>query len=324
MRLKIATIVLLAALPSVYAQSLDFTKCSSTSECLNTCECVPDVSICVNKAVAVTLLSKCTPCRGNEDCPNDVCETLTGMCAKCVITGMNAATKSCIPPKAATQKETDVVSETTGPVIEFTPVPVEGKPVQVPSTEVSHEIETTETSDGTSISVVGDDEMAESSPEPKKCVSTAFLRKHNLLDEAIVHGGSAKVLCIPGLPCGTSGHLIRKCNFQGLCDLVSYKEVCENRVDCVESRMQVSQLSHKYDWSKFQIKSDDTTFSLTSLSVDPESRSTYFSFSRCVAIMTDFMIQYGMSSVCDVVAGSPILAKRIVRIARMTSSSWSN
>lgn len=317
---KQAVILIFAvALSSVSAQSLDFTKCTSTTDCINNCECVPDVSICVNKEIATTQLSKCLPCGSDDDCPNDVCETLTGMCAQCVITGMNTATKTCIPDTLpVTQNDENTVASTTEPKIELTPAPVEitnQQPVQPPTTDESIENET-ESIDSVSFSAETDDVEIAESPEPKKCVSTAFLRQNNLLHMALNHGEHANVLCIPGLPCATSGHLVRSCTTDHSCRLVTYREICDNRVDCIESRMPVSQLSHKYDWSQFRSISDSVVLSLTSLSVNPDSASAFYYSSWTIAAVADMLIKNGLGIVCDMASVTPSTIHKVVMIAR--------
>lgn len=41
------------------------------------------------------------------------------------------------------------------------------------------------------------------------CISTSWLRERGLEHAAICHAGTENVLCIPGLPCATSGHILR-------------------------------------------------------------------------------------------------------------------
>lgn len=58
---------------------------------------------------------------------------------------------------------------------------------------------------------------------------------------AIRYACVARVMCMSGLSCGTPGHLLRQ---NGA--LVSCREVCETRSDCIEYTAAVSQLSHTY------------------------------------------------------------------------------
>ena len=135
------------------------------------------------------------------------------------------------------------------------------------------------------------------SSSPVPCVSTAWLRDNGVADAAIRHSGAARVLCISGLPCGTPGHLLRNSNSK----LVSYREICEHRADCVESVMPVSQLSHAFDWSQFT--DSEGLLSLTSLSA--HSHSTPLSPSRIIAHLTDRMNKVGLGSLSNAVALFP-------------------
>ncbi len=136
-----------------------------------------------------------------------------------------------------------------------------------------------------------------------KCISTAFLMERSLGHAAIRHFGAADVFCIPGLPCGTAGHLLRECTSDATCRLVSYGKVCQQRSDCVASKMEVSQLKHSFDWSQYHTSSGSTTLSLTSLSANPDS--SQLAPSRIVAKMTDLLNQVGLGFVCDAVAMLP-------------------
>jgi len=128
------------------------------------------------------------------------------------------------------------------------------------------------------------------------CVETAWLKKNDLIHAAIRHAGVARVLCIPGLPCGTAGHLLRRRNGA----LVSFREVCETRSDCVESTAAVSQLSHMYDWSRYSAGA----LQLTSLSAHPESHAR--SVSRVIASLADTLNKNGLGWVCNMVAVLPL------------------
>ncbi len=65
--------------------------------------------------------------------------------------------------------------------------------------------------------------------------------------------------------------MVRECDDSNICKLMTYKEVCENRGDCLKTNLAVSQLKHTYDWSSVYRKSCDLSGSiyLTSLSMNP-------------------------------------------------------
>lgn len=143
-----------------------------------------------------------------------------------------------------------------------------------------------------------------------KCVSTNFLLKHGLSHAAIRHFGDSDVLCIPGLPCASPGHLLRQCTTaSGSCELISYQQVCRQRNDCTASRMPVSQVKHSSDWSKFRIISDHSSLTLTSLSAHHEASAT--SPSRIIANVTDFANQAGFGFFSDVIASLPYYMNRL-------------
>lgn len=130
-------------------------------------------------------------------------------------------------------------------------------------------------------------------------ISTAWLEKYHLENAIIKSIAFAKVLCVPGLPCGTPGHLLRRCEY-GIagCRLLTYREACSNDLDCAESAMEVSQLSHTYDWSTFHTSSsEDTIYELTSVSA--HSLSGPWSPSRMVANAGDYLNRMGLGSVCN-------------------------
>ncbi len=138
------------------------------------------------------------------------------------------------------------------------------------------------------------------------CVSTSWLARQGLSQQVIHNGGHAPVICIPGLPCGTHGHLLRVCNAERTsCKLVSYADVRKQRDDCSISVMPVSQLSHSYDWSLFRTTwpSSDDTIELTSLSQNRGARE--FSLSNVVARITDLLNRNGYGHVCNAIARIP-------------------
>lgn len=126
------------------------------------------------------------------------------------------------------------------------------------------------------------------------CVSTAWLRVNSLTHATIRHAGASPVLCIPGLPCGTPGHLLRSTSGK----LLSFREVCRTRSDCIESAMEVSQLRHDMDWSKYQ--TDDGLFTLTSLSAHPDALP--WSSSRIIAIIGDSLNSMRLGKVTNLFA----------------------
>lgn len=143
------------------------------------------------------------------------------------------------------------------------------------------------------------------------CVSTAWLKKYGLEHETISSSGYAKVMCIPGLPCGTYGHLLRKCKkTDSECDLVTYEKACEQRLDCIESETMVSQLSHAFDWGQFA--SIDGSLSLTSLSAHPGAAKHSFSF--IIAQMADWLNYNGLGRVTNLVARLARIHERGLRL----------
>ena len=138
-----------------------------------------------------------------------------------------------------------------------------------------------------------------------QCISSQFLFERGLEHSAIRHHGVADVLCIPGLPCGTPGHLLRECSRTSdvSCRLVSYDRVCRDRKDCIQSRMPVSQLKHSHDWSVYRVNSGSTSLSLTSLSADPEG--SLFAPSYIVAKIADTLNAVGLGFICDSIVSVP-------------------
>lgn len=136
----------------------------------------------------------------------------------------------------------------------------------------------------------------------RSCIATAWLKQRGLENAAILHAGFCAVFCIPSLPCGTPGHLLRQCNKFLRCTLVTYREVCETRSDCIESTTAVSQLSHSFEWSAFRApgKEEGTTLELTSLSV--HSLSSPSSPYRFIANAADRLNSMGLGSICNAVA----------------------
>lgn len=110
----------------------------------------------------------------------------------------------------------------------------------------------------------------ETSGDANPCISTAWIRPQSLEHATIRRAGVARVLCIPGLPCGTPGHLLRECrNGIHRCDLITYREVCAQFGVCITSTAPVSQLSHTFGWASFRVVSKLSVLELTSLSAHP-------------------------------------------------------
>lgn len=132
------------------------------------------------------------------------------------------------------------------------------------------------------------------------CVSTTWLEQEGLSDAAIRNFESAPVLCIPGLPCATPGHLLRECKSgEKSCTLITYQEQCRQRSDCISSTMPVSRLRNTFDWSVYQAigSSPDSTIHLTSISANPSSGPLSFSFT--LARVADALVRNGLGVLCD-------------------------
>lgn len=139
-------------------------------------------------------------------------------------------------------------------------------------------------------------------PEQKPvCVSTKWLNERSLQHETLRHFPTpVGVLCIPGLadlPCATPGHILRACT-GGSCQLLTYREICASRADCVESTMPVSQLSHTWDWAQHYVESSSTRFELTSVSASSHAPSR----SRMVAQVADSLNRAQLGHLCNLIA----------------------
>lgn len=146
------------------------------------------------------------------------------------------------------------------------------------------------------------------------CVSTKWLREKSLSHHTIRHAGRARVLCIPGLPCGTLGHLLHTSSGS----LISYREVCETRQDCVQSVMKVSQLSHSFDWSIF--RTTDDTHSLTSLSAHPFAGK--YGISRLLAMTGDILNNSGLGCLTNAFVKIPVWLRQQQIFNLAASSTW--
>lgn len=294
--------------------------------------------VCVNQAAVATALTKCEKCDGskNDKCDPFGCDTKAKVCRTCLTYATNLGAAGCGSNHVRFCQGTGdcgtlkcTCAKTKGTSIGTCAQPTlyrkdtakcttcstdancsTGKCQSVPDSIINRKIcidcaaKPQETafsgcfakSSATSAAPFKSGAKKTSTPPP--CVSTVWLRNNGLANFAIRHAGLARVLCIPHLPCGTPGHLLR----DGNSNLVSYREVCKyRRSDCVESVMSVSQLSHTFDWSQF--RTIDDSLSLTSLSAHPHS--TRWSYSRIIAHLNDRMNKLGLGSVCNVVALFP-------------------
>lgn len=135
-----------------------------------------------------------------------------------------------------------------------------------------------------------------------KCVETEWLKRNGFSQGILREFGVAKTLCINGLPCGTEGHLLRDCNVDGICKLVTYRDVCSRRGNCTVKYAEVSLISHKIDWSTVEEKEcreQGRTLRLTSLSEDVEGR--FIPISRFVASIGENAVEKGYGGVIDLV-----------------------
>jgi len=130
------------------------------------------------------------------------------------------------------------------------------------------------------------------------CISTAWLKERDLEHASIRAGTMSKVYCISdNLPCATPGHLLRDTTSG---KFLSYSEVCEMRLDCVESFMLVSQLDHTFDWSVYR----SSNLELTSLSVHP--LSTHAATAYLIANAADILNRAGLGVISNTIALIPV------------------
>jgi len=139
-----------------------------------------------------------------------------------------------------------------------------------------------------------------SSSGDKKCVSTAWLTKNNLMDGVLKSMGETTVLCpthLPGLPCASPGHLLRVCSADNKnCRLKTYRELCEVEETsvCTSALMQVSRLRHSVSWrSAREELPDGTTVELTSMSHNGGKVDKFASR------ITDIAIRYNIGYIAD-------------------------
>ncbi len=242
------------------APEAELKKCAKNADCASVTRytCAREKGICLNADDALRNLTKCERCVTNSTC-GGIANYCRGpplpICQTC---GQNVVLK------AATMcnDRTNTVANTN---ITATTAPSETE------TYIHNR----------------------NAPTTASCVATSWLRHHRLTNAFIRHTGTSPVLCIPGLPCATAGHLLRECgsDTQKSCQLLSYLEVClqHPQLGCVSSIMPVSQLSHTFDWSWVQVSIGSAnsatstghqkdnqhplqfTLTLTSLSIHPTS-----------------------------------------------------
>lgn len=294
------------------------TACDTDADCpTDGCTCatassnvVFPGSVCMHKTLYATKVVGCKTCNGDPDCPGSKClppaDTTASaptrrVCADCeAVHGINAATK-CAVTTANKQNETDTNAATKPKAVPTPSDPESKNTVQVPPPALPPAKPAPAPAPEKDARTERESTVAPTATAEPPCVSTEWLRMRRLLHEAIHHAGSAPVLCVPAgeLPCGTPGHLLRTTTDK----LVSYQEVCEKRRDCVQSTMEVSQLSHAFDWSPF--RSDDGTLSLTSLSAHPDAPAGAWTTSRIVAHAADMLNNAGFGFVSNFVALCP-------------------
>ena len=152
--------------------------------------------------------------------------------------------------------------------------------------------------DGTSLCRSCVEEAVKIGKESCDCISTKWLRRNGYGHGILRSGGSTRVLCLPGLPCGTPGHVLRHCQGSN-CVLRTYSEICDSRADCTETELEVSQLRHDFDWSVLSAG----TLTMTSVSMHPHAK--FISTSRIIAHLGYILNRMGYGVVSD----SIIIAK---------------
>lgn len=127
------------------------------------------------------------------------------------------------------------------------------------------------------------------------CVETEWLINNGHERGIYRRYGKALTYCIEGLPCGTPGHLLRRCNNNEECRLVSYKEVCDEvDFDCLMKSVEVSRLRHSYDWSSVNVHN----LELTSVSQYPTAK--LLSISRFIATVGNTLNRQRLGVVVDI------------------------
>lgn len=133
-----------------------------------------------------------------------------------------------------------------------------------------------------------------------KCVETEWLLENGFKEGILKESGVSHTFCLPDLPCGTAGHLLRECDEKNTCKFVTYEEMCKKVSGCYSKITEVSRLKASFDWSvvKSNVYSNNRrSVSLTSLSIDLKGEK-YLS-SIFIAHLGDKMISYGQGRVVD-------------------------
>ena len=286
-------------------------NCTKSSDCaIAGCVCLGGV--CVNQQSAISNLRQCTECGDDSECSGvDKCVTNIKRCQACAESKLRPAIAQCVAVEENSNNDKDAICTSDKDCKNGCNCmkPKSRRSFCAKKSVIAGD-KTCELMCGQTSNSAKCDECSEQllnkamkSCEQAVCVSTKFLVSHGLHGKAIRHFGSASVICIPGLPCGTPGHLLRECNEQ-VCKLVSYEQVCERRSDCVRTKMGVSQLKHSHDWSNYQVRTKHTTISLTSLSADASATSS-IAPSRILAKLIDTMNHVGLGKLSDVLAALP-------------------
>lgn len=259
---------------------------TNTPDCKTGCVCSAEVGThCVDKGkFRDKIRAACKSCANHRDCPSSLCgdDKKCDDCAfSAALDGMSDCHRVHILNRAPNAAAPDASVAENPAAINSTS---ENAPAGNPAGEDSF----------------GDNPTATTSPDAP-CIATSWLSERGLMHAAIRHSGAENVLCVPGLPCGTSGHLLRECiNESSGCRLVTYREVCERPGrNCIRSTTAVSQLSHTYEWSKFSVVSvaDGTSLQLTSLSAHPLSGAS--SPTRLIAYVADHLNSRGLGFICN-------------------------
>lgn len=133
---------------------------------------------------------------------------------------------------------------------------------------------------------------------PPDCVETQWLTQNGFEKDLLEKMGSAYVVCPHHFPCGTPGHMVRRCNEKARCSLVSYAHICREDNACIQRLMHVSRLKHSFDWSLVRRFGDDGSWiELTSVSVD--TNSPPFSLSYGIAYLGHYLSSHGYGHMCD-------------------------
>jgi len=197
----------------------EFITCKTTEQCSSQCECLVGQNMCIDQQVVLAEYEKCPACGTDDDCTKqlgDICDSVSGRCTQCIIDIMGIATKDCtavlpspvpldIPeysPMAIVPSPVSISSAVTDTFVEEDSLLLEAEPQSDP-------LQTAEA-------------YAEAEDAESACISTTWLERKELLRAAFPKSRTAAVMCIPGLPCGTLGHILRQCSVGFRCTLVTY------------------------------------------------------------------------------------------------------